>query len=86
MSLVIPEQEIIAIASGYRFGKDRDFPAAARGIDNIGRHRIPGRVASKSLDNLDSLAHGCPEMGRTHNWVTLIEIVGLDPDLKEPVH
>jgi hypothetical protein len=85
-SAIIAEQEIIALAADHGLGKDGYFSAASRGIDDIGWHRVPGRVATEPLDDLHALFYRRPEMTGTYDGITLVEVVGPDPYLKKPVH
>ena len=67
-------------------GLERNLPAAARGVDHVGRHRIAGGVAAEALDDLQALGNRRAKMRRAGNRVALIKIIGADPHHQQLVH
>ena len=64
----------------------RRLPAAADGVDDVGRHGEARGVAAQALVDLDALGDRGAEVARALGEVALVVVVRLDADLHEAVH
>ena len=66
-------------------GLDGDFAAAARRIDDVGRHGVAGRMAAQPFDDFNTFRNGRAQMAGAFHEIALIEIVRAHANLDEIV-
>src|SRR5450756_1479213 len=85
-ALVVAEDDLVRGLADHVVGIDRHLPAAADGVDDVGRHREARGVAAQALVDLDALGHAGAEVRGALGEVALVVVVGLDAVLDQLVH
>ena len=80
---IIDTDNIIIIFSDDVFRQQRHLTSSSRQINNIGRNSHPGDSTSQILHYVKTGIDGCPEMVSTAGQISLVEIIGLNPDGKK---
>src|SRR5262249_24474358 len=57
LSLEVPQEEVVAVASHHIVRQQRNLSAAAGSIDHVRWHRIARGVAAEPFNDLQSLRH-----------------------------
>src|SRR5665648_908764 len=85
-ALVVAEDDLVRGLADHVVGIDRHLPAAADGVDDVGRHREARGVAAQALVDLNALGHAGAEVRGALGEVALVVVVGLDAVLDQLVH
>ena len=86
VALVVAQHDLVVRVADEVVGHDRDLAAAAGSIHHVRRHRIAGSVAAQPFHDLDPLADRGAEMARALDQVALVDVVGPDAVLDQPMN